>query len=51
MPGMLTKAQAEEILALQRMRDDEIDFADISLTADWSNATVGKFCSPVNRAG
>ena len=39
----LTRKQAREIRALQRMKDEEIDFTDIPLTVDWSKAVVGKY--------
>ena len=42
----LTRNQAKEIRALKRMKDDEIDFTDIPLTRDWSDAIVGKFYQP-----
>lgn len=42
----LTKNQAKEIRALKRVKDDEIDFTDIPLTRDWSNAVMGKFYRP-----
>jgi hypothetical protein len=42
----ITKNQAKEIRALKRMKDVEIDFTDIALTRDWSNAVVGKFYRP-----
>ena len=37
----LTKAQANEIRVLQKMKDEEIDFTDIPLTSDWSKSVVG----------
>jgi hypothetical protein len=45
----LTRNQAKEIFALKRMKDDEIDFTDIPLTSDWSNAVVGKFYRPIKK--
>jgi hypothetical protein len=44
----LSRKQAKEIRALKRMKDDEIDFTDIPLTQDWSNAVVGKFYRPLS---
>jgi uncharacterized protein (DUF4415 family) len=46
----LTRKQAKEIRALKRMKDDEIDFTDIPLTPDWSNAVVGKFYRPIKKS-
>jgi uncharacterized protein (DUF4415 family) len=46
----LTRNQAKEIHALKRMKDDEIDFTDIPLTRDWSNATIGKFYRPIKKS-
>jgi uncharacterized protein (DUF4415 family) len=46
----LTKAQAKEIRALQRMKDEEIDFTDIPLTVDWRKAVVGKFYRPIKKS-
>ena len=46
----LTRKQAKEIRALKRLKDDEIDFTDIPLTRDWSNAVVGKFYRPVKKS-
>ncbi len=39
------KAQADEIRALKRMKDREIDTGDIPAALDWSKAVVGKFSS------
>jgi uncharacterized protein (DUF4415 family) len=36
-------AQADEIRAIKRMRDREIDTTDIPPMLDWSKAVVGKF--------
>lgn len=41
---------AKEIEALKRMKDEEIDFADIPETADWSKAVVGKFYRPIKKS-
>lgn len=46
----LTKAQAKEIRALQRVKDHQIDFTDIPLTTDWSKAVVGKFYRPIKKS-
>jgi uncharacterized protein (DUF4415 family) len=46
----LTRNQTKEIRALKRMKDHEIDFTDIPLTRDWSNAVVGKFYRPIKKS-
>ena len=43
----LSKAQLEEIRALQEMSDGEIDYSDIPPVTDWSEAVVGRFYRPV----
>jgi uncharacterized protein (DUF4415 family) len=48
--GQLTKTQAKEVRALQRMKDSEIDFADIPLTTDWSKAVTGRFHRPAKES-
>lgn len=42
----LTKEQKRNIRALEKMRDDEIDFSDIPEVLDWSGAEIGKFYRP-----
>jgi uncharacterized protein (DUF4415 family) len=42
-------AQADEIRALKRMRDSEIDTADIPEVLDWSKAVVGRFYRPIKK--
>lgn len=42
----LAKNQAKQIRALKRMKDEDIDFSDISKKTDWSGAVVGKFSRP-----
>lgn len=42
-------AQADEIRALKRMRDREIDTSDIPPALDWSKAVVGKFYRPIKK--
>jgi uncharacterized protein (DUF4415 family) len=46
----LTRSQAKQIRALQRMKDEDIDFSDIPEKLDWSNAVVGKFYRPVKKS-
>jgi uncharacterized protein (DUF4415 family) len=42
-------AQANEIRALKRMKDSEIDTTDIPPVLDWSKAVVGKFYRPIQK--
>jgi uncharacterized protein (DUF4415 family) len=42
-------AQADEIRALKRMKDREIDTIDIPPVLDWSKAVVGKFYRPIKK--
>lgn len=42
-------AQADEIRALKRMKDREIDTTDIPPVFDWSKAVVGKFYRPIKK--
>lgn len=46
----LTKAQAREIRALNRMRDEAIDLTDIPALQDWSKAVVGRFYRPLKKS-
>ena len=39
----LTPEQEQELKALAELPDDQIDFSDIPLTTDWSNARRGVF--------
>ncbi|MGP8244938.1 MAG: BrnA antitoxin family protein [Bryobacteraceae bacterium] len=41
--------QANEIRALKRMKDREIDTTDIPPVLDWSKAVVGKFYRPIRK--
>jgi uncharacterized protein (DUF4415 family) len=40
-------AQADEIRALKKMNERQIDTTDIPPAADWSKAVVGKFYRPI----
>jgi len=42
-------AQADEIRALKRMKDREIDTTDVPPVLDWSKAIVGKFYRPIQK--
>jgi uncharacterized protein (DUF4415 family) len=42
-------AQADEIRAVKRMKDREIDTTDIPPVLDWSKAVVGKFYRPIKK--
>jgi uncharacterized protein (DUF4415 family) len=46
----LSEAQAREIRALRRMKDNDIDFSDIPELTDWSKAIVGKFYRPIKKS-
>lgn len=46
----LTKKQTKQLQALERMKDEGIDFSDIPEKLDWSNAVVGKFYRPVKKS-
>ena len=41
--------QADEIRALKRMKDREIDTTDIPPVHDWTRAVVGKFYRPIKK--
>ena len=41
--------RAREIRALKRMKDSDIDTAEIPPISDWSKAVVGKFYRPIKR--
>lgn len=41
--------RAHEIRALRRVKDDEIDTADIPPMLDWSKAVVGRFYRPIKK--
>src|SRR5580693_830470 len=40
----------DELAALARMRDEDVDTSDIPETLDWTGAVVGKFYRPVKEA-
>ena len=42
--------QSQELAALARKRDEDIDTSDIPEVKDWSDAVVGKFYRPVKEA-
>jgi uncharacterized protein (DUF4415 family) len=41
--------RANEIRALKRMKDREIDTTDIPPTLDWSKAAIGRFYRPIKK--
>ena len=45
----IDKARANEIRALKRLKDSEIDTTDIPPVSDWSKAVVGKFYRPIKK--
>jgi len=42
-------AQADEIRALKRMKNRDIDTTDIPPVAEWSKAVVGRFYRPMKK--
>lgn len=42
----LTKQQRQEIAAIARKKDANIDFSDIPEVLDWKGAEIGKFYRP-----
>ncbi len=46
----LTKKQVKQLRALERMKDEDIDFSDIPEKTDWSNAVTGKFYRPIKKS-
>lgn len=42
-------AQGDEIRAMKRMKDREIDTTDIPPALDWSKAVVGRFYRPIKK--
>ena len=42
-----TERQQEELAALLRLRDQDIDTSNIAEVKDWSRAVVGKFFRPI----
>ena len=45
----LTKAQIEQIKALENISDSEIDTSDIPEITNWDDAVVGKFYRPIKK--
>jgi uncharacterized protein (DUF4415 family) len=41
--------RAREIRALKRLKDSEMDTADIPPVSDWSKAVIGKFYRPIKK--
>jgi len=44
------KARGEELRALARQKDENIDLSDIPEVTDWSQAVVGKFYRPIKKS-
>lgn len=42
----LTKEQRQDIRAIAKKRDEDIDFSDAPPVLDWSGAEIGKFYRP-----
>lgn len=45
----VNNSHANEIRALMKMKDKEIDTTDIPPASDWSKALVGKFYRPIKK--
>jgi uncharacterized protein (DUF4415 family) len=45
----IKSAPANELRALRRMKDSDIDTTDIPPVLDWSKAVVGKFYRPIKK--
>jgi len=45
-----TKGKKNEIRALRRMKEPDIDLSDIPVRRDWSKAVVGKFYRPIKES-
>jgi hypothetical protein len=46
----LTKRQTREIAAIAAKKDGDIDLSEMPEVIDWSNAEIGKFYHPPNKA-
>jgi len=46
----LSRSQVNQLRALSRMKDEDIDLSDIPEKLDWSNAVVGKFYRPKKKS-
>jgi uncharacterized protein (DUF4415 family) len=42
----LTEAQQQNLAAIKKLKNDEIDFSDMPEVLDWSGAEIGKFYRP-----
>lgn len=45
----LTRIQKQEIAAIARKKDADIDLSDMPEVLDWSTAEIGKFSRPVKK--
>ena len=45
-----SRAIIEELKALERMKDEDIDLSDIPEITDFSKAVVGKFYRPIKKS-
>jgi uncharacterized protein (DUF4415 family) len=45
----LTRIQKQEIAAIARKKDADIDLSDMPEVFDWSDAEIGKFCRPAKK--
>jgi uncharacterized protein (DUF4415 family) len=46
----LSKEQKREIAAIAAKKDEDIDFSDIPVVLDWSQAEMGKFYRPPKKS-
>jgi uncharacterized protein (DUF4415 family) len=45
----LTSAQRENIRAIKKIKDEDIDFSDMPEVLDWSGAEIGRFYRPAKK--
>jgi len=45
----LTSAQRENLRAIKKIKDEDIDFSDMPEVLDWSGAEIGKFYRPAKK--
>lgn len=45
----LTAAQRENLVAIKKIKDKEIDLSDMPEVLDWSGAEIGKFYRPAKK--
>jgi uncharacterized protein (DUF4415 family) len=45
----LTSAQRENLRAIKKIKDEDIDFSDMPEVLDWSGAKIGRFYRPAKK--